>query len=133
MKKVFFLILALAVCTLTNAQDSTKTHAKKQTTATTKPRKQSDMDQLNLSSDQQAKIKAVTKDYQAKTKKVNGNTALTDAQKKEKIKELKAEKKKEMDGILTVDQKNKLKEIHKEKKANSPQKTKTSPKTKTAG
>jgi len=146
MKKIFLVFfLAAITCTLTYAQkkDTTSTRIKKnvagarvkKTTDTTAARmhKKSPMKQVGLSKDQEAKIKTANKDFKNKSQKVKKDSTLTDAQKKTKLKELNKEKKKQVDTVLTADQKNKLKEIHKQNKANSPQKTKPSPKTKTAG
>ena len=122
------LFLVASTFAIANAQkkDST-THANK---TAAKQKKQSAMKQVGLSKDQEAKIKEANKDYKAKSKQVKGDSSLSATQKKAKIKELTKEKKKQVDTVLTADQKAKLKEIKKEKKANSPQKSKPSPKAK---
>ena len=134
--KRFFLVLLLAAATftITFAQDST-THAKRKTGTAVKPAakqntaKQNTAKQLNLTKDQQAKIKASNKDFKEKSQKVKYDSSLTAIQKKAKIKELSKEKKKENDTVLTAEQKAKLKQIRKDRKAGSPQNTKPSPKT----
>ena len=129
MKKLFLmLVLAVAACPVTLAQDTTSTHAKKKP-GTAKAKGTSDMKKIDLTKDQQKKIKATNQDFKAKTQKVKGDSSLTAGQKKAKLKELSKEKKKDVDTVLTADQKNKLKQLHKEHKANSPQNTKPSPKT----
>jgi len=140
------LFLAALTCTVTYAQkkDTTSTHAKKNIVhakakpagtadSVAKAHRASAMKQVGLTKDQQAKIKTANKDYRNKAQKVKNDTTLSANAKKAKLKELNKEKKKQVDTVLTADQKNKLKEIHKQNKANSPQKSKPSPKTKTAG
>lgn len=129
MKRLFLvLLLAATTFTVTLAQDSTS-HAKRKAGTAAKPHKQTQAQQLNLTKEQQAKLKASNKEFKSKTLKVKGDSSLTADQKKAKLKELAKEKKKEKDTVLTADQKAKLKQMHKERKAGSPQNTKPSPKT----
>ncbi|HTE12612.1 MAG TPA: hypothetical protein VK645_16635, partial [Chitinophagaceae bacterium] len=63
-----------------------------------------------------ADVKASKKEYKDEKEKVKNDTKLTEAQKKEKIKGLKAEKKKEVDATLTPEQREKAKALKAEKK-----------------
>jgi len=136
MKKfIFLLFIMVATGTVTMAQDSTSTKAKhpkaRQDAAqqgTTKQGKKQKPNDLNLTKDQQTKIKATNKKYKFESQKVKKDSSLTDSQKKAKLKDLKKEKKKETDTVLTAEQKNKLKQEHKQSKKNSPENSKPSPK-----
>lgn len=135
MKKLIFLLLIIAATgTVAIAQDSTSTKAKhpkaKQGMAkqgTAKQGKKQKKDDLNLTKDQQTKIKATNKKYKFESQRIKKDSSLTDSQRKAKLKDLKKEKKKETDTVLTAEQKNKLKQ-HKTPKKNSPENSKPSPK-----
>jgi len=136
MKRVLLvLFFAIAAVAVTYAQKDTTTHAKKTLkaakthTADTAHKKVSAIKQVGLTADQQAKLKANSKEFNDKKKQVKADASLTEAQKKAKIKELNKEKKKGADTVLTAEQKAKLKEIKKQEKANAPKKNKPTPKT----
>ncbi len=123
MKKMFLLLfIAVSTFAFSHAQDSTAAPRKH------KAAHKSDLQQVNLTKEQQDKIKASKTELKTKTKEIKSNTALTDEQKKAQLKEARKESKKEVDATLTPDQKTKLKELKAQRKASSPQKTKASPK-----
>lgn len=124
MKKMFLLLfMAVSTFAFSHAQDSTATPRKHKAAA-----HKSDIQQVNLTKEQQDKIKASKTELKTKSKEIKSNTALTEEQKKAQLKEARKESKKEVDATLTPDQKTKLKELKAQRKASSPQKTKAPPK-----
>lgn len=77
---------------------------------------------LDLSPDQQSKMKAFNEKYKAEFTKIKNDPQLSKEQKMEKFKELKAQQKEERRSILTPEQKTKLdkmeKQSHKNKNKN---------------
>lgn len=65
-------------------------------------------DDLNLTADQQTKMTALSEDGRAKMEAVRNDASLSDDQKKEKMKSLRAEQKEARDKILTKEQSEKL-------------------------
>ncbi len=128
MKKMFFLaLLVITACAISNAQDSSSN--RKPRPAKDSVHRVNPMKQIGLTKDQQDKVTAADKDFRTNTKEVKSDSTLTADQKKAKLKELRQEHENAIDGILTADQKAKLKEIKAGDKANSPQKGNPSPKT----
>jgi Spy/CpxP family protein refolding chaperone len=124
MKKMLLLLLiAVSTCALTFAQDSAASHKKRL------PAKTSTAKQLNLTKDQQDKIKASRQDLKTKTAAIKGDKTLTDDQKKAQLKAAKKDSKAKVDKVYTPEQKAKLKQIKAQKKASSTQNKKTPAKT----
>ena len=59
-------------------------------------------------------MKEVKQDYKSKEKAIRDDKTLTEAQKQEKIKALKSEKKAESEKVLTAEQQEKMKQFKKE-------------------
>lgn len=111
MKPIFFLAFLLFAITAGEAQQKRDTiHAG------SKPQKTKMKDELGLSKKQAAEVKASKKEYKAEKDKVEKNAALSESEKKEKIKHLKEEKNKKVDATLTPEQKEKAKMLKKKKK-----------------
>lgn len=111
MKLTYLLVFLLFAVTATQAQQKRDTlhHA-----STAKKAKMKD--ELGLNKKQEADVKASKKEYKTEKEKVKNDTKLTEAQKDEKIKALKADKKKKVDATLTPEQKEKAKALKAEKK-----------------
>jgi periplasmic protein CpxP/Spy len=76
-----------------------------------KHRKAEMMKQLNLSEEQKAKLSEMKAVNKQKREAIKNNSSLTEDQKKEQLKALKGENKKSMQGMLTEEQKQKMKEM----------------------
>lgn len=72
------------------------------------------MSQLDLSKDQQKKVKALNQDNKSKMESVRNDQSLTQEQRKEKMKELAKDHKEGMNSILTKDQQDKMKAYKKD-------------------
>ncbi len=72
---------------------------------------QKTMDYLGLPQEQQQKITALKKEYEPKIKAVQSDTALTEEEKKQKVKELYAVRNAQIDKLLTKEEKQKVKEM----------------------
>jgi len=75
-------------------------------------------DSLNLTEDQVVKLKEMQAQDQAEIVKIQQDSSVTDANKKFRIEELKKERRKEMESILTPDQQRKYKEMRNRKPKN---------------
>ncbi len=73
--------------------------------------------ELNLTSDQQAKMKEIRKDYKSRIESVRNDNALSQEQKKEKTKELMKQQQEQVKMILTKDQIEKMQSLRKERPA----------------
>jgi hypothetical protein len=73
--------------------------------------------ELNLSADQQAKMKEIRKDYKSKIESVRNDNALTQDQKKTRLKELMKQQQEQVKMILTKDQIEKMQSLKKERPA----------------
>lgn len=82
---------------------------------------------LQLTQEQNDKIKAFNDDTKAKRKEIMNNSSLTQDDKKKQLKELKANNQKNIAGVLTDEQKAKLKEMRKQRKMHSPKNSGGSP------
>jgi hypothetical protein len=112
MKSVYLLAFLLIAATNSFAQQKRDT-VHPASSAAKKPKMK---DQLGLSKKQDADVKASKKEYKTEKAKVKNDSKLTPAQKDEKIKALKTDKKKKIDATLTPAQKEKAKTLKKEKK-----------------
>lgn len=68
--------------------------------------------ELNLTADQQTKLKAYAEDFHAKAKDIRANNGLTDAQKKEQMRNLSKTYREQSKAILSADQLKKMQEMH---------------------
>ena len=68
------------------------------------------MKQLNLSQDQQAKMKELRTKMQEKSAAIKNNTQLTEEQKKQQMKDLRVKNMEQMNKVLTPEQRMKMKE-----------------------
>lgn len=101
MKKILFATMLLfATTAIVHAQDGEKKKAQWQWNKKT-------MDELGISADVQTKIDAVKTANDAELKKVKEDGALSDEQRKEKIKELRKKRMADIEALLTPEQKTK--------------------------
>ena len=82
---------------------------------------QETVNELNLNDDQKAKLKDIFNDAKTKRESIFKDTSLTDDQRKEKMKELRADAKAKVNEVLTPDQRAQLKEKMEAIKAKQPQ------------
>jgi Spy/CpxP family protein refolding chaperone len=73
--------------------------------------------ELNLTADQQAKMKEIRKDYKSKIELVKNDNALTQDQKKTKLKDLMKQQQEQVKMILTKEQIEKMQSLRKERPA----------------
>ncbi len=66
------------------------------------------MGQLDLTADQRQKMKEINQDQKQKAEAIRNNDALSDAQKKEQLKELNKKRQESVNAILTKEQKEKM-------------------------
>lgn len=74
------------------------------------------LDKLDLTDDQQSKMKALNQEYHPKMKAIRTNASLADTEKKKQIKALKKNKDSEIGKILTPEQLKKYKELKKQQR-----------------
>ena len=102
---------------LTEAQYIKLQNAKAEKKEGKKKKKADDLKaELDLTDKQSQELQAIKDKYQPQIRAVKGNESLTEDQRKVEIKELKDQKKKEVEGILTKDQLIKMKSLKKSKK-----------------
>lgn len=118
MKRIFVLLAITFMGQLVSAQEKESTPAELNKTKTEKNgfhkgkhKKDAMMKELNLSEDQKAKLKEMREANKSKRDAIKNDSKLTDEQKKEQMKALKEEQKKGMQGVLTDEQKSKMKEM----------------------
>ncbi len=75
------------------------------------------MKELNLTVDQQAKMKNVNGEFKTKMKSIHTNDALTKEQRKQQMDELQKQRHQQLSSILNSDQLLKFEQMHKSKKA----------------
>jgi hypothetical protein len=125
MKKIIILLAGIIIVAAADAQvqrkravlpvtDSTKTDAA--VTKNDRQRKKEMFKELNLSKEQRVKLKGVKQDGKAKIDAIQNDATLSDAEKKEKMKELKKQQLTSTMALLNDEQKAKLKQMLKEKK-----------------
>jgi Spy/CpxP family protein refolding chaperone len=76
---------------------------------------------LNLTDEQKAQIKKIHEDAKAKADAVKADTALSDADKKAKLREIRKSARMESSKVLTAEQRAQLKEKMKERRAAKPE------------
>ncbi len=116
MKKILFIaIAAIAFTTASQAQDSTMSKGKMHNDQGDKMHRGGDrMKDLNLTPDQQEKMKKLREDNRTKMEAIKNNTSLSDDQKQEQMKKLRMDQRKNMEGLLTDEQKAKMKDARKQ-------------------
>ena len=115
MKKIIVIaIAAIFFTTVTRAQDSSSMNRMKMNHPAKMQRTQM-FDELNLTADQKEKMKQMRADNMTKMNDIKNNTSLNDDQKEEQIKSLRMEERKGMMGLLTDDQKAKMKDMRQSK------------------
>lgn len=116
MKKILFIaIAAIAFTTATQAQDSASAkEMRMKKDQISKMHRGDAMNDLNLTPDQQEKMKKMREDSRVKMEGIRNNTSLSDDQKGEQMKALHQEQRKNMEAILTDEQKTKMKEARKQ-------------------
>ena len=115
MKKIVFIaIAAIAFTTATQAQDSSAMKERMQKEESMRKHQPAMMSELNLTPDQQAKMKQLREDNRTKMEAIQNNTSLGDDQKQEQMKSLRIEQRKSMEAVLTDEQKTKWKEVRKD-------------------
>jgi hypothetical protein len=75
-------------------------------------------DELNLTEEQTARLKMMQEQNQAEMLKIQQDTSVTEANKKFRLEELKKDRKRELENILTPDQQRKYKEMRNRKPKN---------------
>jgi hypothetical protein len=115
MKKVLFVLLALAMGAGTQsfAQEAPKT--KKETLVWQKVY----MDEAGIPADIQAKIDSIRGSYESRLKEIRKDNALPEETKKDKTKELNKQRSEEIFALLTKEQKEKIKTIRERLKKES--------------
>ena len=81
--------------------------------------KQKALKELNLTKEQKQQVKAVRQDSKAEQDAIINDTTLTEAQRKEKLKIVKGDAAKKLQGILTEEQRSKLRTMKQGKRGNS--------------
>lgn len=114
MKKfVLIAIAAIAFTTASQAQDSSMAKKDKKMHEM-KAHRGDMMSELNLTADQQEKMKKLREDNRTKMEAIRSNASLSDEQKQEQMKSLHTDLRKSTEALLTDDQKTKWKELRKE-------------------
>lgn len=124
MKKIFVL-LTISMISLTGIAQTTETALSKpaasNTNAGSKHHKDKHankelMKSLNLSEDQKAKFKEMKDANKSKREAIKNNSALSDDEKKAQMKEMKTAQKQQMHGMLSADQRAKMKAFKQQRK-----------------
>lgn len=130
MKKAIILAAIVSVFTVSATYAQTEAPAKKEKTEKADKKKPDEkaqpnrgdfrnpMAELNLSEEQQAKMKVISDETRAASETIRNDGSLNDDQKREKIMELRKAQNEKRNALLTPDQKKKWEEIMKERQAN---------------
>jgi len=119
MKKLLAVVISLYFLisnTVAQVKRETNPSQTTQSNAVKKNKKKEMNKELDLTKDQQAQMKEFKKSMKQKKEDINNDKTLTDAQKKDKLKELHKEKKEKTNAILTPEQREKMKEQKKNSK-----------------
>ena len=121
MKKilVFFILLVTLTC-LAYGQDSTKPFHKHQIS-------NADIQQLGLNAEQQQQLKTIGENTRLKRTAIQQDSTLTTKQRKKELHAQRKESKKQIDALLTAQQKQKLQQLIADRNADSPHNLKHSP------
>ena len=111
MKKLVFLICLSTMVGFAQAQNVSPKH-----TTSGKHQKNRMAKDLNFSNSQKQQIKAIRQTNKTQKATIKSNTALSESDKKQQLKQLKVEQKKSISKLLTTEQKAKLADL-KQKKA----------------
>ena len=108
MKKLFILFSCcmLAIITITAQENRLKERKQKDNHLRGEVRKN-----LNLTDDQNEKMKSINKDFKEKASTLKSNDDMTRGDFKKEMKDLNEKRKSQIDATLTPDQKNKVKEM----------------------
>ena len=122
MNKTIILATVISVFSLTTsiAQTAPTPPAKKEKTE--KGERHNPMAGLNLTEEQQSKMKTLNEDGRKQIEAVKNDASLNDDQKKSKIAELRKEHNDKRKALLTDEQQKKWEEMMKERRKNKPQK-----------
>lgn len=130
MKKTILLAAVLSVFTISATYAQSEAPAKKEKTEKTEKKKRDEkaqptrgdnrnpMAELNLTEDQQAKMKVVSDESRAGSEAIRNDASLSDEQKREKMMEWRKTQNEKRNAILTPEQKKKWDEIMKERRGN---------------
>lgn len=107
MKKSVFLLCSLCLLAVgLYAQDSSNPSAKHHHAIT---RKSDMMQQLNLTAEQQAKLKAMREADRAKVEAIQQNEALSSEEKMQQVRSIRQSQRQALEDLLTPEQKSKMK------------------------
>ena len=110
MKKLLFLVCLSTIVGFTKAQSTTALPDKVE-----KHQKIKMADELNFSKSQKQQMKAIKQNQKTQMATINNNTALSENDKKQQLKQLKVEQKKAVTKLLTTEQKAKLADLNQKK------------------
>ncbi len=129
MKRILVLLVVIVMGQLTFAQVKAPAETelgKSKNPATAENKKHHKMDkqarkammkELNLSADQKAKLKEMNEANKGKKDAIANDPKLSEEQKKEQLKDIRKAEAKNMQGVLTDDQKKKMKELKEKRKS----------------
>ncbi len=116
MKKILFAFIALASLSFqAEAQVKREQKANKSEMHAKKNKQKGVVKDLDLTAEQQAKLKASRENAKLKMDAIKNDNTLSEAQKKERMEVLRKEQKANMENILTREQKEKMKKAQKER------------------
>jgi Spy/CpxP family protein refolding chaperone len=122
-KLIYLVVCMLLMGTMADGQrnDSTrhekdKTRLKGDSTAKTKLKDEGRLKDLNLNDDQKKSLDSIHTETRKQKGAIENDKSLTDAQKQEKIKALNKKEKSKMNSLLTPEQREKVKQIKEDKK-----------------
>ena len=119
MKKLFlFAAAGLFFAATSNAQVQREVPQSQQTQAEPSPHQKGMMNQLNLTPDQKSQMKTIHQDMKQQRESIMNDQSLTADQKKQKMKEFRKSQSEKVNGILTPDQQQKMKELRKQRMKN---------------
>ncbi|MEO8820041.1 MAG: hypothetical protein ABI374_04305 [Ginsengibacter sp.] len=119
MKKLFlFAIAGLFFAATSNAQVQRDVPQSQQTQTEPSPHQKGMMNQLNLTPDQKSQMKTLHQDMKQQRESIMSDQSLTADQKKQKMKEFRKSQQEKVNGILTPDQQQKMKELRKQRMKN---------------
>ena len=119
-KALVFCILLFSLIQLAQAQDSTKLFHKHKMS-------NKDIQQLGLNEEQQQQLRTISQDNRVKRYSILQDSTLTPKQRKKELNAQRKEAKKQMEALLTAQQKEKLQQLMTARNADSPHNLKHSP------
>ena len=119
MKKIFLFAIAGFFFTVNSSAQVQREVPQSQQTQTEPSQHQNGMmNQLNLTPDQKSQMKTVHQDMKQQRESIMNDQSLTADQKKQKMKEFRKSQSEKVNGILTPDQQQKMKELRKQRMKN---------------